>query len=106
MPPVQEDWWQTRAASMLRKVAIHGPIGTNHLAQMYGGVRNRGVKPNRAVTGSRNIVRTILQQLDESGLTEIKKNPSGTKILGRVITPTAHSLMDKVAGKMNSAPEM
>ena len=34
MPPVQEDWWQTRAASMLRKVAIHGPIGTNHLAQM------------------------------------------------------------------------
>lgn len=106
MPPVQEDWWQTRAASMLRKVAIHGPIGTNHLAQMYGGVRNRGVKPNRAVTGSRNITRTILQQLDQSGLTEIKKNASGTKTLGRVITPTAHSLLDKVAVKMSSAPEM
>ena len=55
MPPVQDDWWETRAASMLRKVAIHGPIGTNHLAQMYGGLKNRGVKPNKAVTGSRNI---------------------------------------------------
>jgi len=105
MPPVQEDWWQTRAASMLRKIAIHGPIGTNHLAQMYGGVRNRGVRPNRAVTGSRNITRKILQQLDQSGLTTIKTNPAGTKKLGRVITPTAHSLLDRVAVKMSSSSE-
>ncbi len=100
MPPVQEDWWETRAASMLRKVAIHGPIGTNHLAQMYGGVKNRGVKPNRAVTGSRNITRKILQQLDESGLTTLKMNPAGNKTLGRVITPAAHSLLDRVAGRI------
>jgi small subunit ribosomal protein S19e len=92
MPPVQEDWWQTRAASMLRKVAIHGPIGTNHLAQMYGGVKN--------------ITRKILQQLDESGLTTIQTNHAGTKTLGRVITPTAHSLLDRVAGKIQTAPEM
>tara|TARA_B100000902_G_scaffold40082_1_gene47638 strand:- start:1919 stop:2362 length:444 start_codon:yes stop_codon:yes gene_type:complete len=105
MPPVQDDWWETRAASMLRKVAIHGPIGTNHLAQMYGGVKNRGVRPNKAVTGSRNITRKILQQLDESGLTTIKKNPAGNKTLGRVITPAAHSLLDRVAGKI-ATPEM
>lgn len=103
MPPVQEDWWETRAASMLRKVAIHGPIGTNHLAQMYGGVKNRGVKPNKAVTGSRNITRKILQQLDQSGLTTLKMNASGSKTLGRVITPAAHSLLDRVAGKVASA---
>ena len=103
MPPVQEDWWETRAASMLRKVAIHGPIGTNHLAQMYGGVKNRGVRPNKAVTGSRNITRKILQQLDQSGLTTLKMNASGSKTLGRVITPAAHSLLDRVAGKVASA---
>ncbi|MEE3029951.1 MAG: 40S ribosomal protein S19, partial [Candidatus Thermoplasmatota archaeon] len=91
------------AASMLRKVAIHGPIGTNHLAQMYGGVKNRGVKPNKAVTGSRNITRKILQQLDQSGLTTLKMNASGSKTLGRVITPAAHSLLDRVAGKVASA---
>ncbi|MBA45455.1 MAG: 30S ribosomal protein S19e [Euryarchaeota archaeon] len=105
MPPVQDDWWETRAASMLRKIAIHGPIGTNHLAQMYGGVKNRGVKPNKAVTGSRNITRKILQQLDQSGLTTLKTNPAGNKTLGRVITPAGHSLLDRVAGKI-ATPEI
>ena len=42
-PPVQDDWWHTRAASILRKVAIKGPIGTNRISQEVGGAKNRGV---------------------------------------------------------------
>lgn len=105
MPPVQSDWWSRRAASILRKVAIHGPIGTNHLAQMYGGARNRGVRPNRAVTGSRNVVRTILKQLDSAGYTIIKKNAAATKQLGRVVTPAGQSLIDQVARDIRPAAE-
>ena len=67
-PPTQDNWWTIRSAAILRKVAFKGPIGTNHMAQEFGGPRDRGVKPNRAAAGSRNIARTILQQLSESGL--------------------------------------
>ncbi len=44
-PPVQDDWWHTRAASILRKVAIKGPIGTNGLIENSmnsAGTVNRG----------------------------------------------------------------
>ena len=71
------EWWQIRAAAVLRKVAINGPIGVNHLAQAFGGKVDRGAQPNRAKSGSRKIVRTILQQLEDAGLVE--------KVLHRVI---------------------
>ena len=64
----QKDWWHTRAASVLRKVAIKGPIGTNRISQEFGGSKDRGVKKNKAVAGSRNVARKILQQLSDSGL--------------------------------------
>ena len=54
-PPVQENWWHTRSASVLRKVAMKGPIGTNRISQEFGGAKDRGVKKNKAVAGSRNI---------------------------------------------------
>ena len=34
--PDQADWWSRRCAAVLRKVAMDGPIGTNHLAQAFG----------------------------------------------------------------------
>ena len=36
-PPVEKDWWYSRAASILRKLDILGPIGTNKLKRKYGG---------------------------------------------------------------------
>ena len=96
-PPTQGDWWHTRAASMLRKVAKKGPIGTNRIAQEYGGSKNRGVRRNKAVSGSRNISRKILQQLVESGLVDNSFNAAGTVNFGKVLTPDGHSLLDDVA---------
>lgn len=89
--PVQEDWWFTRAASVLRKVYIEGPIGTERLAATYGGFADRGSKPNRAVRGSRSIARKCLMQLETNGFVAKDKNR------GRIITAKGRGLLDKVA---------
>jgi small subunit ribosomal protein S19e len=89
--PVQDNWWQTRAASVLRKVAIKGPIGTSRLAAEYGGFADRGSKPNKAVKGSRSVARKCLMQLEASGL--IAKNKNN----GRIVTAKGRALLDAAA---------
>ena len=89
--PVQDDWWQTRAASVLRKVAIKGPIGTSRLAAEYGGFADRGSKPNKAVKGSRSVARKCLMQLEAGGLVAKDKNN------GRIVTPKGQALLDAAA---------
>tara|TARA_Y100001936_G_scaffold50730_1_gene49288 strand:- start:23 stop:493 length:471 start_codon:yes stop_codon:yes gene_type:complete len=96
-PPSQDNWWFIRSAAILRKVGKLGPIGANHMAQHFGGPKDRGVKPNRAVAGSRNISRTIMQQLFNAGLIESKMNVAGNVNHGKVLTPKGQSLLDSVA---------
>ena len=96
-PPSQDNWWFIRSAAILRKVGKLGPIGANHMAQHFGGPKDRGVKPNRAVAGSRNISRTIMQQLFSAGLIESKMNVAGNVNHGKVLTPKGQSLLDSVA---------
>ncbi|MCD6237693.1 MAG: 30S ribosomal protein S19e [Thermoplasmata archaeon] len=90
-PPLNQDWWHIRCASVLRKVYIKKHIGVERLRAEYGGKRDRGSKPYRAVKGSGAIVREILQQLEEAGLL------SKIKGRGRVITPKGQSLVDNTA---------
>ncbi|MEM2943753.1 MAG: 30S ribosomal protein S19e [Methanomassiliicoccales archaeon] len=89
--PVQGDWWYTRAASVLRKIYIMGPIGTSRLAAEYGGYADRGSKPNRAVKGSGSITRKCLMQLEASGLVIKDKRK------GRIVTPKGRSILDNLA---------
>jgi small subunit ribosomal protein S19e len=89
--PAQRDWWYTRAASILRKVYIMGPIGSSRLAEEYGGFADRGSRPNKAVKGSRNIARKCIMQLEASGLVAKNKNK------GRVITPKGQKMLDALA---------
>lgn len=103
-PPTQDNWWQLRAAAVLRKVARAGPIGVNHLAQEYGGPKNRGSAPNKAATGSRHVIRTVLQQLNNEGLIEIQTTAGGLK-LGRVITPAGHKMLDEIAQEVRPQAE-
>jgi small subunit ribosomal protein S19e len=91
-PPVDADWWYMRAASILRKVSFKGPIGVAKLSTLYGGKKNRGFKPEHHMTGSTNIIRTILQQLEKAEL--IAKGNRGLH-KGRIITPKGKSLLDK-----------
>lgn len=89
--PRQDDWWFTRSASVLRKLYVKGPMGTSKLAAEYGGFADRGSKPNRAVKGSRNIVRKCMIQLEAAGfLVRDGKN-------GRTISPAGMSLLDNAA---------
>lgn len=89
--PEDPDWWYVRMASILRKVYIRGPIGVSRLRGMYGGKRDKGVKPYRHVKGSGSIIRKALQQLEEAGLVENMASK------GRKVTSKGQSLLDNVA---------
>lgn len=91
-PPLQEDWWYIRAASILRKLYVKGtPVGIESLRVAYGGRKNYGSSPEHFVKGSGSIIRTILQQLERAGLVEKADKK------GRVLTPRGVSLLDRLA---------
>lgn len=92
--PDTKDWWYHRAASILRKIYIQSPIGVNKLSVLYGGKKNRGVKPEAFYRGSRKLIRVILQQLEKSGY--IQQVTKGTT-KGRIITKKGTSFLDKLA---------
>lgn len=93
-PPQQDDWWYNRAASLLRKVYLRGPIGVSKLRLYYGHKKNRGTKPEEFYRGSGKIIRVILQELEKSGL--IKYEQKGIR-KGRVVTAKGRSLLDGLA---------
>jgi small subunit ribosomal protein S19e len=95
-PPADKEWFFTRAASVLRTVAIDGPIGVSKLRVKYGGRKNRGYKPEKFVKGSGNVLRKALQELDKAGLT-IQAEKGVHK--GRIITPKGAKLLAKAGFK-------
>ena len=104
-PPVQSNWWQLRRAAILRKVGRMGPIGVNHLSQAFGGPKNRGSAPNRATAGSRHVIRSSLQQLEDAGLVVARHNAAGTVNMGRILTATGQKLLDDVAHEVRPQAE-
>lgn len=93
-PPEDKDWWYVRAAAVLRKVYLKGPIGVNKLSTAFGNKKNRGYKPEKFYKGSGKVLRVILQQLEEKGL--IEKGERGVH-KGRIITSKGKSFLDKSA---------
>ena len=98
LPPEQDDFWFRRTASLLRKVAVDGPVGVNSLRTEYGdskGGSNRyQVRPPSQVPASGNIIRTALQQLEDAGYVETADGE------GRVIAADGRSLLDETAGEV------
>lgn len=96
MPPENDDFWHVRAGSLLRKVATNEPIGVERLATEYGGTKdgtNRyTVAPPRHTRGSKNIIRTILQQLEAEDLVETAQGE------GRRVTDEGRGFLDETAG--------
>jgi small subunit ribosomal protein S19e len=98
LPPQQDDFWYVRAASLLRKLAMDGPKGIDRLSTEYGG-KKRGSTRYRVAkaaksSGSKKIIRTILQQLEEEEMVTTVKGE------GRRITPEGQSFLDSVAGEV------
>jgi small subunit ribosomal protein S19e len=104
-PPTQENWWHTRGAALLRKIARQGPIGVTALSQEYGGRKNNGSKPNTPGVGSRKVIRTLVQQLEDAGYVSTQPSrlvePEGREptqlYQGRIVSSAGQKLLDKVA---------
>jgi len=97
--PEDTSWWFTRAASILRKTYIHGPIGVEQLRADYGGRHRKGSIREHVRKGSGANVRKILQQLEAAGLIETTKNK------GRTITSEGRRTLDKLAADIRGQLE-
>jgi len=99
LPPEQEEFFHRRAASVLRTVAVDGPVGVERLRTRYGGKASGStryrVAPEHRVDGSGTLIRTILQDLEEADLVE--RPPDGE---GRIVTAEGRSLLDTTAGDL------
>ncbi len=89
--PVQKNWYQLRAASILRKVYMNGPIGTAKLKKVYSHKKNRGHRPEITTQGAGKIIRTALQQLEKAGYVEQAEKGVHK---GRVVTSKGRSFLD------------
>ncbi len=95
MPPEDPDWWYVRAASVLRRVYIDGPVGVQRMRTFYGGKQDRGSNPYQFRRGSGSILRLILQQLEAAGYVVHSKE-------GRRISPAGRSFLDGVANGLKA----
>jgi len=92
--PTQTDFWYTRCASLLRRIYIDGPVGTERLRSAYGGRNKKGMINEHFYKSGASTIRKPLQQLESAGLV----TKSGTK--GRTLTDKGVSLVDRVAYKL------
>lgn len=102
LAPTNPNWYYVRVASVLRKLymeqltnpekATYG-FGTLWFARVYGGAKNNGHKPSHTVTGSKSLVRRILQTLEAAKL--VSQVPKG----GRKLTSMGMTYLEEIAGK-------
>ncbi|UJG42634.1 MAG: 30S ribosomal protein S19e [Candidatus Heimdallarchaeum endolithica] len=100
--PVQKDWWYIRAASILRKIYLKGPIGVSRLRVIYGGKHRRGVRREHFAKGSGSIIRKIIQQLEKANYIQKKTDhlKKGKAIYGRIISPEGQSFVDRISAEI------
>ncbi len=97
--PIEEpDFWYKRAASILRQIYKKNIVGVNRLRTKYGSKKNRGFKPEEFRRAGGKIIRTILQQADKAGFTEIAKDIKGVKSKkpGRQLTEKGRRFMEEI----------
>ena len=89
-PPQQADWWFTRAASLLRKLYLHGPVGLGDLERSYGGPKAVAYFPKHHRDAGGSSIRRILKQLEQAEL--VAKTPKG-----RVLTSKGTAMLDRLS---------
>lgn len=100
-PIDDSDFWHKRAASILRQIYRKGVVGTSRLRTKYGSKKNRGYAPERFQRASGKIIRTILQQCDAAGFTEIAKAVKGVRKRkpGRTLTEKGKKFLESIGGE-------
>ncbi len=97
--PIEDpDFWYKRSASILRQIYKKKLVGVNRLRTKYGSKKNRGFKPERFQRAGGKIIRTILQQADKAGFTEIAQDIKGVrkKRPGRQLTQKGKEFMEGI----------
>ncbi|MBI4162289.1 MAG: 30S ribosomal protein S19e [Candidatus Aenigmarchaeota archaeon] len=94
-PPEQHNWWHIRAASLLRKIYIEGPVGVQKLRSYYGGLKNNGHQPAHFAKGGGKILRVMLQDFEK--MEYVKKEKKG-----RSIAPKGQKFLDGIAKQVKS----
>lgn len=95
LPPIDNDWWYTRCAAIMRTIYMKGPIGVERLRSVYGGKKNRGANPSKKAKGSGSVAREAIQQLENAGFVRTLKR-------GRVIAPAGQSILDNTAAEVKN----
>ena len=97
-PIDEEDFWYKRSASILRQIYKKNIVGVNKLRTKYGSKKNRGFKPEEFRKAGGKIIRTILQQADAAGFTEIAKAIKAVrgKKPGRQLTPKGKEFLEGI----------
>jgi len=91
-PPVDENFWYTRAASILRQLYINGVVGVGKLRTRYGSRKDRGGKASKFRKSGGKIIRVILQQAEAAGLVEKVARLQH----GRRLTVKGRELLDSI----------
>jgi small subunit ribosomal protein S19e len=89
-PPADSEWWYTRAASLMRKLYLHGPVGLGDLERYYGGSKAVKYYPKHHRDAGGSSIRKILKQLEQAEL--VTKTPKG-----RVLSSKGRGMIDKVS---------
>jgi small subunit ribosomal protein S19e len=92
------DFWHKRAASILKQIYRRKILGVSRLRTRYGSKKNRGMRPEKFVKAGGKIIRTILQQSDRAGFTEIAKGMKGIKGKkpGRQLTEKGRAFLEDI----------
>ncbi len=97
--PIEDiDFWHKRAASILRQIYKKKIVGVSRLRTRYGSRKSRGFKPEEFRKAGGKIIRTILQQADKAGFTEIAKVIKGVKSRkpGRQLTEKGKKFLEEI----------
>jgi len=89
-PPTSSEWWFTRAASLMRKLYLHGPVGLGDLERAYGGSKALKYYPKHHRDAGGSSIRKILKQLEQAEL--VAKTPKG-----RVLSSKGRGMIDRVS---------
>jgi small subunit ribosomal protein S19e len=90
----QKGFWHIRLGSLLRTVALDGPVGVRHLRTKYGGRTQHIVRRSHHRPAGGKIIRLGLQQLEKAGFIAKADKKHG---FGRVITRQGTALLEKAA---------
>ena len=89
-PPLQDNFWYIRCASILRQAYVNEKVGINKLRRHYGGRKRRGLRPERHAPAGGSTIRKAMQGLEKAGLLIKQKN-------GRILSPKGRQFLDTVA---------